>query len=74
MDYHPGIESPEQSALVHTKPEDVFTNGDVGQHRAAETKVLISPEVKSVIQKMGIKLTASRELWAERQGRDDRQH
>ena len=71
---HPGVESPEQSALIRTKPEDVFTNGDVGQHRAAETKALISPEVKSAIQKMGIKLTSYREFWAERQGRDDRQH
>jgi predicted glycoside hydrolase/deacetylase ChbG (UPF0249 family) len=66
---HPGIESPEQSALVHTKPEDVFTDGGVGQHRAAETKALISAEVKSVIQKRGIKLTTYRELWRERQKR-----
>lgn len=66
---HPGIESPEQSALVHTKPEDVFTDGGVGRHRAAETKALTSAEVKSVIQKRGIKLTTYRELWKERQER-----
>ncbi len=50
---------------MHTKPEDVFTDGGVGQHRAAETKALISAEVKSVIQKRGIKLTTYRELWKE---------
>jgi hypothetical protein len=66
---HPGINSPEQRALVHTKPEDAFTDGGVGQHRAAETKALISAEVRSVIQKKHIKLTTYRELWAERQER-----
>lgn len=66
---HPGIESPEHAALLHTKPEDVFTDGGVGQHRAAETKALVSTEVKMVIQNRGIKLTTYRDLWREKQGR-----
>ena len=54
--FHPGIDSPEQNALVHTKPEDVFTGGGVGKHRAEETNVLTSPEIKSVIRKKNIQL------------------
>ncbi|MGW8181765.1 MAG: ChbG/HpnK family deacetylase, partial [bacterium] len=33
---HIGIDSPEQNALIHTDPKDVFTNGGVGLHRASE--------------------------------------
>jgi chitin disaccharide deacetylase len=53
---HIGIDSPEQHALVHTAPEDRFGFPGVGPHRAAELRVLLSQEVKSVIKEMGIKL------------------
>jgi hypothetical protein len=59
---HPGIESPEQNALVHTSPEDRFTGGGVGRHRAAETAVLTSREVKDAIAGKKIRLTTYREL------------
>lgn len=59
---HPGIESPEQNALVHSSPEDRFTGGGVGKHRAAETAVLTSREVKDAIAGKKIRLTTYREL------------
>jgi len=62
---HPGIDSPEQNALIHTHPDHVFPGGGVGKHRAAELEVLTSNEVKSMILKRGIKLTNYRELWEE---------
>lgn len=65
--FHPGIDSPEQSALVHTNPEDVFKNGGVGKHRAAETEALSSPQVKAVIQKRNIKLVTYGTIWKELQ-------
>ena len=63
---HPGIDSPEQNALIHTHPDHAFPGGGVGKHRAAELEVLTSPEVKSIIQEKGIKLITCRELWEER--------
>jgi len=66
---HPGIESPEQNALIHTSPEDIFIEGGVGPHRAAVLKALMSIEVKSVILKKGIILTDYREVWKERKKR-----
>jgi predicted glycoside hydrolase/deacetylase ChbG (UPF0249 family) len=54
--FHPGIDSPEQNALVHTRMEDFPAAGGVGKHRAEETNVLTSPEIKSVIQKKNIHL------------------
>ena len=63
---HVGINSPEQRALIHTAPADIFVEGGVGLHRAAELDVLTSLEVKSVILKKGIKLTNYGELWKER--------
>jgi len=63
---HLGIDTPEQNALVHTHPDHVFPGGGVGKHRAAELGVLTSPEVKSIIQIKGIKLTNYRDLWEER--------
>ena len=54
---HPGIDSPEQRALVHTRMEDFPVSGGVGLHRAEETRVLTSAEVKEAIVKKGIKLT-----------------
>jgi predicted glycoside hydrolase/deacetylase ChbG (UPF0249 family) len=59
---HPGIESAEQNALVHTWPEDRFTDGGVGRHRAAETNVLTSKAVKDAIAKKKIRLTTYRDL------------
>jgi len=63
---HVGIDSPEQRALIHTAPGDIFVEGGVGRHRAAELDALTSLEVKSVILKKGIKLTNYRELWKEK--------
>ena len=63
---HPGIDSPEQNALIHTKPEHILPGGGVGKHRAAETDALTSIEVKSAILRKGIKLVNYRELWEEK--------
>lgn len=63
---HIGIDSPEQNALIHTKPDHIFPGGGVGKHRAAELNALLSIEVKSMILKKGIKLTNYRELWEEK--------
>jgi hypothetical protein len=60
---HVGIDSPEQRALIHTAPEDIFVDGGVGRHRAEELNVLTSLEVQSMILKKGIRLTNYRELW-----------
>jgi len=61
---HPGIDSSEQDALVHTSQEDIFRNGGVGKHRAEETNVLTSPEIKSIIQRRNIQLTNYRKkIW-----------
>lgn len=60
---HVGIDSPEQRALIHTAPEDIFVEGGVGLNRAAELQVVTSLEVKSIILKKGIRLTNYRELW-----------
>jgi predicted glycoside hydrolase/deacetylase ChbG (UPF0249 family) len=62
---HPGIESPEQNALIHTSPEDIMVDGGtVGIHRTMITETLTSVELKSIILKRGIKLTDYKELWA----------
>ena len=63
---HIGIDSPEQNALFHTKPSDIFPGGGVGKHRAAELEVLLSIEAKSMIMKKGIILISYGELWEER--------
>lgn len=59
---HIGIQSPEQDALIHTAPDDIFVEGGVGRHRAAELQVVTSLEMKSMILKKGIKLTNYRDL------------
>jgi hypothetical protein len=59
---HVGIDSPEQRAVIHTSPEDIFVDGGVGRHRAAELSVPASLELKSIILQEGIKLTDYREL------------
>lgn len=60
---HIGIDSPEQNALIHTSPEDIFIDAGVGKHRAAELETLTSLEIKSILFKKGIKMTNYRELW-----------
>lgn len=59
---HPGIDSPEHNALIHTNAADRFTGGGVGKHRAEETNVLTSPEIKDIIKTKGIRLTSYRDL------------
>jgi predicted glycoside hydrolase/deacetylase ChbG (UPF0249 family) len=68
--FHPGIDSPEHNALIHTKHEDVFKDGNVGKHRAAETEMLRSPRVKAVIKNRAIKLTTYGVIWKELQERN----
>ena len=58
---HVGIDSPEQRALIHTAPEDIFVDG-VGPHRAEELRVVTSLEVKSEILRKRIELVDYREL------------
>jgi len=62
---HIGIESPEQNALIHSEPDEIFVGG-VGHHRATELEVLTSAEVKSMILNRGIRLTNYRELTQEK--------
>jgi predicted glycoside hydrolase/deacetylase ChbG (UPF0249 family) len=59
---HIGIDSPEQDALIHTAPGDIFVDDGVGKHRAAELNMLTSIDVKSAILKKGIILTTYKEL------------
>lgn len=59
---HIGIDSPEQHALIHTEPSDIFVDAGVGSHRLAELNVITSLEVHSMILKKGIQLTNYREL------------
>jgi len=66
---HIGIDSPEQNVLIHSKPEDIFSGGGIGKHRAAEMDVLTSIEVKSIILKKGIKLVSYKDLWEEQKKR-----
>jgi len=63
---HIGIDSPEQNALIHTRPKDIFVYNGVGKHRAAELETLMSIEVKSMILQKGIKLTNYSEIYKER--------
>jgi predicted glycoside hydrolase/deacetylase ChbG (UPF0249 family) len=59
---HPGIDSPEQNALIHSAPADIFVDAGVGSHRAAVLKTLMSLQLKSVILSRGIQLTDYREI------------
>ena len=54
---HPGIDSPEQNALMHTYPEHIFKDKGVGKHRAEVLRVLTSYEMKAAILRNGIILT-----------------
>ncbi|MEM2906340.1 MAG: ChbG/HpnK family deacetylase [Candidatus Bathyarchaeia archaeon] len=55
------VDSPESQALVHTEPADVMRGG-VGNLRVAETQCLLSPRIKEIIARRGIKLTDYRAL------------
>jgi chitin disaccharide deacetylase len=61
---HPGIDSPEQRALVHTAPEDIFLGGGVGAHRSEVLRIMTSLELRSFIQKKGIQLVTYRDVAA----------
>ncbi len=66
--FHPGIDSPEQKALVPAKKEDFTAVGGIGLHRAEETDVLTSPEIKSLIASKHIRLTSYGELRTKAKG------
>lgn len=66
---HIGIDSPEQDALIHSAPADIFINDGVGPHRAEELKTLTSLEVKSIILQKGITLTTYTDLWKSKKKR-----
>ena len=62
---HPGIDSPEQRALIHTAAADIKIEG-VGKRRAEILNILTGLELKSVILKRGIKLTDYRQIWRDK--------
>ena len=62
---HPGIDSAEQRALIHTATADIKIEG-VGRRRAEILNLLTGLELKSVILKRGIKLTDYREIWRDK--------
>lgn len=49
------MDSPESQALVHTESSHVMPEG-VGNHRLSELKCLISPKIKEIVKRKGIKL------------------
>ncbi len=59
---HPGIDSPEQRALVHTAREDIFLGGGVGAHRAEILRIMTSVDLRSALMKKGVVLTNYRDL------------
>jgi len=62
---HPGIDSAEQRALIHTAAADIKVEG-VGKRRAEILNLLTGLELKSVILKRGIKLTDYKEIWRDK--------
>ena len=58
---HPGIDSAEQRALIHTAAGDIKLEG-VGRRRAEILNILTGIELKSVILKKPIELTSYREI------------
>jgi predicted glycoside hydrolase/deacetylase ChbG (UPF0249 family) len=64
---HPGIDSPEQNALIHESQADIMEDGGVGRHRTAVLETLMSIEVKSMILKRGIILTDYRKINSKRE-------
>ena len=65
---HPGIDSPEHRALIHTDPSAIFTEGGVGIHRAAVLEAQCSIELKSIAMQRGIKLVSYTDVWKEQMG------
>ncbi len=63
---HIGTDCPEQNALIHSRPSDMFVTDGVGRHRAGELETLLSFDVKSVILHKGIKLIDYRDLYREK--------
>jgi len=63
---HPGIDSPEQRALIHTSPRFISIEGKVGAGRTEVLNTVTSMEVKSIILKKGIKLINYIELLEEK--------
>jgi predicted glycoside hydrolase/deacetylase ChbG (UPF0249 family) len=62
---HPGVDSPEQAALIHTAAEDIKIEG-VGKRRAEILNILTGIELKSVILIKPIELTNYREIWRDK--------
>lgn len=56
---HPGLDTPEERALVDISPEGL---PDVALNRAAVTAALTSKSIKRIIEKRGIQLTDYRKL------------
>jgi hypothetical protein len=61
MIFHPLAEAPDSHVLVHAEPNPVAREG-VGHHRVAELQCLLSPRVKRLIAKKGIRLISYRDL------------
>ncbi len=62
---HIGIDSPEQDALFHTRPQDIFQGPGVGKHRAGELEALLSNHVKAALLRKEVKLTSYSEFTAQ---------
>ncbi len=60
---HPAIDSPEQQALIHTRPEDIYFRSTVASDRAAELEVLLSTEVRSMLLHKRIQLITYQDAW-----------
>ncbi len=59
---HPGIDSPEQHGLIHSTRREIFVKEGIGRHKAEILNLLISKELREVIERKGIVLTNYREL------------
>jgi predicted glycoside hydrolase/deacetylase ChbG (UPF0249 family) len=59
---HPGIDSPEQNALIHSFPAHIMRGQGVGAHRSAVLEVLTNLAIKSTILGKGIVLTDYRNV------------
>ncbi|MBT4513347.1 MAG: ChbG/HpnK family deacetylase [Chloroflexi bacterium] len=62
---HPGNDSPEHDALIHSARDHVKIEG-VGPRRAEVTRILTSLELKSMVMKKDIELTDYKKLWLEK--------
>ena len=55
---HPGTDSPEQHALIHSRAEDIVITEGIGARRAALTDVVCCREVRSMMLKKDIRLVS----------------